>query len=61
MSKVELITNESGDWSVLKKDDKIVFQDHSIPDYIWLALIASFNVETFENTISDEDMEENYS
>lgn len=58
---IKLIGNESGDWKVLKVDDKIYYQGHSIPDFIWLDLLADLCFEVESESISDEDMEdENY-
>ncbi len=54
---IKLIGNESGDWKVLKIDDKIYYQGHSIPDFIWLDLLADLCFEVESESISDDDME----
>lgn len=55
---IELITNESGDWSVLKINGKVYYEGHSIPDDIWLKVINQLGAEISSMEISDDDMEE---
>lgn len=57
-NKVEVFTNESGDWIVLKVNGEVFEEGHSIPVHRWLDLIKQFGNETNEQEISDEDMEE---
>lgn len=58
--KVELTTNESGDWSILEVNGEIVHSGHSVPDHIWLELISEyFKATVIETEISDEEMEKN--
>ena len=55
---IEYITNEGGDWVVLKVDNKEYYSGHSIPDFEWLSLLKTFNnVSVWTSEISDEDME----
>lgn len=62
MSKpcIELITCESGDWSVLRVNYGEDFQasGHSISKWDWIRLlnVLGFDIDTKE--ISDEDMED---
>lgn len=56
--KIEIISCESGDWEVLKVDDEIYYEGHSIPNEIWIRLLrGKLDVECVESDISDEDME----
>lgn len=55
---IKLINNKSGDWEVLKVDNKIYYQGHSIPSFIWLDLLADLCFEVESESISDKDMEE---
>ena len=57
--KIELITNESGDWFVLKLNDEFFAEGHSIYDSEWLDLIKELNpnIEIKQTEISDEEME----
>lgn len=55
---IEYITCESGDWYVLKKSGEIIYEGHSVPDYIWLGLLNTTNGVTLTVTaLSDEDMQ----
>ena len=58
-NKIELITNESGDWSILKLNDEFFAEGHSIHDSEWLDLIKEINpnTEIKQKEISDEEME----
>ena len=62
MSKplIELITCESGDWSVLKVNlgEDFEYQGHSIPDFKWIELLEMLGYKVDYKEISDEDMEE---
>lgn len=58
MNNVELITNEGGDWAILKVDGKIYYEGHNIPDFIWLEVIHKLGAKVSSKEISDEDMEE---
>lgn len=55
---VKVITNEEGDWCILEVDGEIVYEGHSIPNHVWLDLIADMDVHTSEEEISQEEMEE---
>ena len=61
MSKplIELITNESCDWKVLRMNmgEDFEFANHNIPDYEWIALLDTLGFKVQEIEISDEDME----
>ena len=56
---IKLISNEGGDWEVLKVDSGEDFQEegHSISNWDWIELLGflGYNVEEIE--ISDEKME----
>ena len=58
-NKIELITNESGDWVILKLNDEFFAEGHSIYDSEWLDLITEINpnTEIKQKEISDEEME----
>ena len=62
MSKpyIELITCESGDWSVLKVNcgEDFDYEGHSIPDAEWVRLLDLLRYTVEQKEISDEDMEE---
>ena len=62
MSKplIELITCESGDWSVLRVNfgENFEYQGHNIPDFKWVELLELLEYEVDCKEISDEDMEE---
>lgn len=57
--KIELITNESGDWSILKLNDEFFAEGHSIHESKWLDLIKEINpnTEIKQKEISDGEME----
>lgn len=55
---VEVVTSESGDWTVIKLNGKVYEEGHSIPVHRWLDLIKKFGNEVSSIEISDEDMEE---
>ena len=57
--KIELITNESGDWIILKLNDEFFAEGHSIHNSEWLDLIKEINpnTEIKQKEISDEEME----
>lgn len=42
---------------MLKKNDIVYYEGHSIPTSIWLELFNKLNVSTESKEISDEDME----
>ena len=57
--KIELITNNSGDWIILKLNDEFFAEGHSIHDSEWLDLIEEINPDTEikQTEITDEEME----
>jgi len=56
--KIEIINNESGDWSVLLVDGREFASGHSISKWDWIDMIKSvFGVKVESKEISDEDME----
>lgn len=61
MSKtlIELITCESGDWSVLRvnlgEDFKV--EGHSLSNWDWIELLNLLGYKVEQKEISDEDME----
>lgn len=54
---IKLTNNESGDWEILEIDDKLYYQGHSIPSYIWLDLLTDLCLEVENKSISDKEME----
>ena len=56
-SNIKIITNESGDWEVLKVDEEEKYSGHSIPNFVWLELLNDLGHKTSIKEISDEDME----
>lgn len=62
MSKplIELITNESGDWEILRMDlgEDFEHRGHSTPNHVWIKLLKRLGYEVDQIEISDEDMEE---
>ena len=57
MKKIELITCDAGDWSVLKLDDVIFDEGHDIPVYVWIDLLGVLGFDVIETEISNDDME----
>ena len=57
MEIIEIITNESGDYEIIKADGDIVWSGHSIPHYVFLGLLRSAGINTKTVEISDEEME----
>lgn len=64
---VDLITCDSGDYEVLKFNNKldkkkeVSYEGHSISNHQWMDLIKNLGYDVREKCISDEDMEmENY-
>lgn len=61
MSKplIELITCESGDWSILRVNNEEDFEasGHSISNFDWIELLNLLGFEVEVKEISDEDME----
>lgn len=58
ISKIEVISNTSGDWLIVKVNDEEWHSGHDIPPYVFLQLFEEIGVQTGEKWISDEDMEE---
>lgn len=54
---IEVITNESGDWVVLKVDGKPYYEGHDIPTEIWLDLLEKKGCNSMSKEITDEEME----
>lgn len=56
---IELITNECGDWEILRVDLGEDFQEecHSLSNDDWINLLDLLGYEVQEREISDEDME----
>jgi len=54
---IELITCDSGDWSVLKMNNVVEYEGHSISDFEWVELIRNLGFKVEEKEISNEDME----
>ena len=56
-NRVELITCETGDWEVLKLNDEIIAEGHSLSNMDWFTLLDKLDVLFGGTEISDEDME----
>ena len=57
LKKIEFITCESGYWQVLKFNDEVIADGHSINEFQWLQILKDLGCEVEEREISDEDME----
>ena len=57
---IDLITNESCDWKVLRMNLGLgyEFANHNIPDFAWIDLLNKLGFKVEKIKISDEDMEE---
>lgn len=55
--KIKLITNESGDWAILKYKD-FKRDGHQISDWDWIELLNLLGYEVENKEISDEEMED---
>ena len=58
---IEHIVNESGDWVVIKVDDKEYYSGHSVPDFVWMTLlhtVSNHSITSSSKEISNEDMQE---
>ena len=56
-SYVKVITCDSGDWEVLKLNNKIIAEGHSLSNIDWFTLLDFLRVLFEKDNISDEDME----
>jgi len=56
---IELITCKSGDWEVLRANlgEDFIYENHSIPKYVWMDLLEKLGYKIERKCISDEDME----
>lgn len=58
--KLEYITCPAGDWEIIKLDDEVFFEGHSLPTEEAINLIAELlprRVEISRREVPDEDME----
>lgn len=55
-NKIEYITNESGDWCVLKLNEEVFGEGHSISDHCWVKLLRELNFTVDEIELSDEEI-----
>jgi hypothetical protein len=58
--KVEIISNASGDWTVVKLNDRVFTSGHSISKWDMIDLLETMGHEVTDIEISDEEMESNY-
>ena len=58
--KVEIISNASGDWTVVKLNDRVFSSGHSISKWDMIDLLETMGHEVTDIEISDEEMESNY-
>lgn len=55
--KIEVITNESGDWVALKKAGAIIYTGHSIPNWVFYDLLLELGANVETATITDKEMD----
>lgn len=60
MNKVEIIENESGDWTVIKLNGEVFSSGHDRVSWGMLGLLRELGVELVETEITDDEMEELY-
>lgn len=53
-NKIEYITNESGDWCVLKLNGEVFDEGHSISGHSWVELLRELNFTVDEIELSDD-------
>ncbi len=58
--KVEIISNASGDWTVVKLNDRVFTSGHGISKWDMIDLLETMGHEVTDKEISDEEMESNY-
>lgn len=58
MQPVEVITNESHDWVIVRRGNKVLHEAHniSIVDFCWI--LKELGLEVRDTEISDKQMEE---
>jgi len=56
--KIKLITCERGDWEVLIIDDKVEYEGHNIPNFVYHSALAKLGCPVVCEEITDEAMEE---
>ena len=56
-NKIEYITNESGNWCVLKLNGEVFDEGHSISAHSWIELLRALTFTVDEIELSDEEME----
>lgn len=54
-NKIEYITNESGDWCVLKLNGEVFDEGHIISGHSWVELIRELNFTVDEIELSDNE------
>ena len=61
MSKpsIELISNESGDWSILRMNlgEDFEYSGHNIHEGVWIKLLEKLGYEVQVKEVNDEEME----
>jgi hypothetical protein len=55
---IELRKCTSGDWVQMIINHRLVFEGHSIPDFIWLDVLADTNFDVSETEYSEEEIDE---
>ena len=53
--KIEILTDDAGDWKVLRVDNEVVYAGHSIPDWEYEELLKKLGatVETKNTCLCD--------
>ena len=61
MNTVKLLETLDADWSVLLLNDKVLYEGHSIPDFVWLDLLSDLGSYIQRKVITQEDaLDRNY-
>ena len=56
-NRIELRKWTSGDWVQMIINHRVVYEGHSIPDFIWLDVLADTGFEVLETEYNEEDDE----
>lgn len=52
---IELRKHVNGDWVQMIINHRLVFEGHSIPDFIWLDVLADTNFDVSQTEYGDEE------
>ena len=56
MNKIDVITNESGDWTIIYLNQEVYVEGHHIPIQTWLELIFELGNKVNYKEVPDGDM-----